>query len=245
MQRYFIHMAYHGGAYCGWQIQRGSSTVQGVLNEALSMLLRSEVETVGCGRTDTGVHASSFYAHFDSETAIDELWLTFKLNTVLPKDIAVYDVLSVGEEHHARFSATYRSYTYRMHTRKDPFLDGLSLFTHYELDLDLMNRAGEFLMRTNDFAAFCKTGSDQKTTLCKLMQCEWHSEGYAIHLQISADRFLRNMVRSIVGTSIDLGRGKISLDDFEAIVQSKSRSRAGTSAPAHGLYLSAIGYPFL
>lgn len=245
MQRYFIHLAYHGGAYCGWQVQPGSPTVQGALNNALSVLLQKPIETVGCGRTDTGVHASSYYAHFDVADALDPAWLVFKLNGILPKDVAVYEVLPVDSAHHARFSATLRSYTYRLHTRKDPFLEGLSVFSHYELDLDLMNRAGDLLVTTHDFAAFCKTGSDQKTTVCEVTQCVWQADGYSVHLQISADRFLRNMVRSIVGTMIDLGRGKISFEDFEAIVHSKSRSRAGTSAPAHGLYLSAIRYPFL
>lgn len=245
MQRYFIHLAYQGGAYCGWQVQPGSVTVQGVLNDALSMLLRKSVETVGCGRTDTGVHATSYYAHFDTDSPIDEAWLTFKLNNVLPKDIAVYEVLQVEPNRHARFDATLRSYTYRLHTRKDPFLTGLSVFTHYQLDLDAMNQAGRLLERTSDFASFCKAGSDQKTTLCELARCEWQSGEHQISLHISADRFLRNMVRSIVGTSIDLGRGKISFTDFENIVNAKSRSAAGTSAPAHGLYLSAIRYPFL
>lgn len=244
MQRYFIHLAFNGGGFHGWQIQPEAPTVQSALDGALTILLRTPMETVGCGRTDTGVHASCFYAHFDADGSLDTEWLCTKLNALLPKSIAVFKVFPVDAELHARFSATQRTYTYCLHTRKDPFLEQLSVETHYALDLDLMNRAGEYLRTVSDFGAFCKAGSDNKTTVCRLDECRWQREGHRIYLTISADRFLRNMVRSVVGTSIDLGRGKLTLDDFKAIVASGNRSEAGTSAPAHGLYLSGVAYPF-
>lgn len=244
MQRYFIELAFNGGSFHGWQIQPEAPTVQSTLDQALALLLREPIETVGCGRTDTGVHASCFYAHFDTEPEVDTAWLTLKLNAVLPKSIAVFRVFPVDAELHARFSATQRTYTYWLHTRKDPFLDGLSVETHYDLDTDAMNEAGDYLLTINDFGAFCKQGSDNKTTRCRLDVCRWERDGHRLALTISADRFLRNMVRSVVGTTIDLGRGKIGMDDFKAIVASGNRSAAGTSAPAHGLYLSGVAYPF-
>lgn len=242
MVRYFIHLAYHGGAYHGWQVQPRAPTVQQTINEALGTLLRHVIEVVGCGRTDTGVHASSYYAHFDVAEPIDAEWLKVKLNSMLPADIAVYDVFEVTAMEHARFSAVERSYTYSLHNRKDPFLIGRSVFCHYNLDLEQMNKAGTYLCSVNDFASFCKAGSNQKTTLCTLIRCHWHREGHRLYLTISADRFLRNMVRSVVGTSIDLGRGKINLAEFKAIVASGDRGKAGTSAPAHGLCLSDVRY---
>jgi tRNA pseudouridine38-40 synthase len=244
MPRYFIHLAFNGGGFHGWQIQPEAPTVQSALDGGLTTLLRTPVETVGCGRTDTGVHASSFYAHFDADGSIDTTWLCTKLNALLPKSIAVFKVFEVDASLHARFSATQRTYTYWLHTRKDPFLEYLSVETHYTLDLEMMNQAGEFLRTVNDFGAFCKVGSDNKTTLCRLDECHWEAAEHRIKLTISADRFLRNMVRSVVGTSIDLGRGKITLVEFKAIVASGNRSEAGTSAPAHGLYLSDVAYPF-
>lgn len=244
MPRYFIHLSFNGGGFHGWQIQPEAPTVQSTLDAALAMLLRIPVESVGCGRTDTGVHASSFYAHFGIEDGVDTEWLCNKLNALLPKTIAVFRVFEVDASLHARFSATQRTYTYWLHTRKDPFLEHLSVETHYTLDLELMNRAGEYLRTVSDFGAFCKVGSDNKTTVCRLDECRWERVDHRIKLTISADRFLRNMVRAVVGTSIDLGRGKLSIDAFKAIVASGKRSEAGTSAPAHGLYLSDVAYPF-
>jgi tRNA pseudouridine38-40 synthase len=244
MQRYFIHLAYRGTAYCGWQVQPGDQTVQGTLHDALAMLLRVPVETVGCGRTDTGVHASSFFAHFDADFEFDLDKTAKKLNAMLPADIAVFQIFPVNADLHARFSATERSYQYHLHTQKDPFTEGLSVFTPYQLDVDRMNQGAQILLQTRDFASFCKAGGNQHTTFCALTACKWvaHSKGY--RFEISADRFLRNMVRSVVGTMIDLGRGKIDLKAFEAIVQSKDRSAAGTSVAAHGLFLTDVRYPF-
>lgn len=244
MQRYFIHLAYRGSAYCGWQEQPGDQTVQGTLHDALAKLLRVKFETVGCGRTDTGVHASSFFAHFDADFAFDIEKTAKKLNAMLPADIAVYSIFPVATDMHARFSATQRSYTYHLHTQKDPFSEGLSVFTPYHLNVDLMNEGAQILLQTRDFASFCKAGGNQYTTFCTLTACKWlaHSKGFTF--EISADRFLRNMVRSIVGTMVDLGRGKIDLQTFKAIVDAKDRTAAGTSVAAHGLFLTDVRYPF-
>jgi tRNA pseudouridine38-40 synthase len=244
MQRYFIHLAYRGSAYCGWQEQPGDQTVQGTLHDALAKLLRAKFETVGCGRTDTGVHASSFFAHFDADFTFDIEKTAKKLNAMLPADIAVYSIFPVATDMHARFSATQRSYTYHLHTQKDPFSEGLSVFTPYQLNVDLMNEGAQILLQTCDFASFCKAGGNQYTTFCTLTACKWlaHSKGFTF--EISADRFLRNMVRSIVGTMVDLGRGKIDLQTFKAIVDAKDRTAAGTSVAAHGLFLTDVRYPF-
>jgi tRNA pseudouridine38-40 synthase len=244
MQRYFIHLAYRGSAYCGWQEQPGDQTVQGTLHDALAKLLRVKFETVGCGRTDTGVHASSFFAHFDADFTFDIEKTAKKLNAMLPADIAVYQIFPVATDMHARFSATQRSYTYHLHTQKDPFSEGLSVFTPYQLNVDLMNEGAQILLQTRDFASFCKAGGNQHTTFCTLTACGWlaHSKGFTF--EISADRFLRNMVRSIVGTMVDLGRGKIDLQTFKAIVDAKDRTAAGTSVAAHGLFLKDVRYPF-
>lgn len=244
MQRYFIHLAYRGTAYCGWQEQPGDQTVQGTLHDALAKLLRAKFETVGCGRTDTGVHASSFFAHFDADFSFDIEKTAKKLNAMLPADIAVYQIFPVATDMHARFTATQRSYTYHLHTQKDPFSEGLSVFTPYQLNVDLMNQGAQLLLQTRDFASFCKAGGNQHTTFCTLTACKWlaHSKGFTF--EISADRFLRNMVRSIVGTMVDLGRGKIDLQTFKAIIDAKDRSAAGTSVAAHGLFLTDVRYPF-
>lgn len=245
MPRFFIHLAYRGTNYNGWQAQPNGVTVQEELNTALSTVLRTQIETMGCGRTDTGVHASSFYAHFDCETPFERDWLIFKLNQLLSPDIAIYDITEVEVGAHVRFDATLRTYKYYIHTKKDPFLQDISWYTHFQLDLDVMSEASDILLKTSDFASFCKGGSEHKTTKCRLAACRWERDEHRITFTISADRFLRNMVRSIVGTSVDLGRGKITLEAFNEIVQLKDRSRAGTSAPAHGLFLSAVNYSFL
>lgn len=244
MQRYFVHLAYRGTAYCGWQEQPGDKTVQGTLREALFTLLRSRIETVGCGRTDTGVHASSFFAHFDTELVLDTEKTVKKLNSLLPVDIAVFKIFSVNIDLHARFSATLRSYEYHLHTQKNPFNEGLSVFTPYHLNVALMNEGAQILLLTRDFASFCKAGGNQHTTFCSLTKCQWVEDEKGYRFEISADRFLRNMVRSIVGTMIDLGRGKIDLVTFQSIVEAKDRSEAGTSVAPHGLFLTEVRYPF-
>ncbi|MCB0762580.1 MAG: tRNA pseudouridine(38-40) synthase TruA [Flavobacteriales bacterium] len=244
--RFFLRLAYRGTHYSGWQVQPNALSVQEVINKQLSLLLRSEIETVGCGRTDTGVHARDFYLHFDFKSLpFAPQDVVYKLNGMLPDDIAVYEVIEVPAEAHARFDATNRGYEYHLHTVKNPFIQGLSAFVRYNLDLELMNKACELLLRTSDFAAFCKSGSDVHTTLCEVRKAQWTRTEQGMVFEIEANRFLRNMVRAIVGTMIDLGRGHISLEDFHAIVQSGERSKASASADACGLFLTKVQYPFL
>lgn len=244
-QRFFIRLAYNGEHYVGWQIQPNGISVQEEIEKALSTLLRIQAKVVGCGRTDAGVHATEFFLHTDLPSNIDNEHLVYKLNQVLPFDIAVYDCFAVAEDAHARFSATARTYHYKMHVLKNPFLEGLSVALHFTPDLDRMNEAAKWLLTVTDFAAFCKAGGSQHTTICSLTECQWTAENNQLKFTVTADRFLRNMVRSMVGTMLDLGRGKIDLDKFKAIVSSGDRREAGTSAPAHGLYLARVKYPFL
>ncbi len=243
--RYFIHLAYDGGPYVGWQIQPEGTTVQGEINRVLKMLLKKEVETVGCGRTDTGVHASDFFLHFDTDEALDTEWLVYKMNQILPLSIAIFKCFQVDEEHHARFSATSRSYEYHLHLRKDPFLNEFSVRCFYDLDIDAMNEAGTWLCSQSDFASFCKAGGNQNTTFCKVTRCEFVQTHHKVVFHVTADRFLRNMVRSMVGTLVDLGRGKITFEELKEIVEKKNRSAAGTSMAGNGLFLTQVTYPFL
>lgn len=244
-QRYFLHLAYDGTRYHGWQVQPGSITVQEEIERVLEILLRVKVRTTGCGRTDTGVHASEFYLHFDSAIALDVNWLTYKMNHILPPDIAIFRCIEAEPNWHARFGATARTYHYHLHEHKDPFLHGRSVILSYSPDLEQMNAAAEWLLTQEDFASFCKAGGSQHTTICKLTECRWERDDSKIKFTVSADRFLRNMVRSMVGTMLDLGRGKIDLETFKSIVLAKDRKEAGTSAPAEGLFLTKVEYPFL
>lgn len=248
MQRYFLEIAYDGSSYHGWQIQPNDISVQEKVDQALRTILRQkDIQSVGCGRTDTGVHASQFYLHFDSsEILTDPAKELYRLNNFLPFDIACRRLLEVGSDAHARFDATERAYEYRIHQRKDPFLNQYSTYIGYGLDLEEMNKAGQLLLNHKDFASFCKSGADPKTTLCDVVEASWIRDGeHQIYFHIRANRFLRNMVRAIVGTMLDLGRGAITLEDFRAILEAKDRSKAGTSAPANGLYLSEVKYPYL
>lgn len=244
MQRYFVFFAYDGTAYHGWQIQPNGISVQEMLNDALSKILRREIEVVGAGRTDAGVHARVMAAHFDYEgDAIDCEQLSYRLNRILPRDISVDRVEAVDNDMHARFSAKWRTYHYYIHTHKDPFLRHYSLETHYELDFDLMNEAAALLCQHKDFAAFCKAGADNKTTLCDLTECRWIKNGdNAWYLTITANRFLRNMVRAVVGTLFLVGRHKINLEQFEDIVSNGTRSDAGESMPGNALFLWDVKY---
>ena len=243
--RYFLEISYNGQRFHGWQIQPNAITVQEVVEKSLSLLLRSEIEVVGCGRTDTGVHASSYFLHFDSPELFNEEKMVYKLNGVFPHDIAALRMICVRDEAHARFDATKRSYEYFIHTRKDPFLNDRSMFVPVKLDVDLMNKGAQILLDTKDFGAFCKSGSDVNTTLCDLMVCKWTVDGHQLKLDISANRFLRNMVRAVVGTLLDLGQGKIDLAELQKIVDSGERKNAGSSADAQGLFLSDIQYPYI
>lgn len=245
MQRYFIYLSYDGTMYHGWQIQPNGISVQEEIQKALSTLLRKDMEIVGAGRTDAGVHARVMVAHFDTDVAIDCTNLAYKLNRLLPKDISVYKVIPVAEDMHARFSAVKRTYNYYIHLHKNPFRRHYSCELHYDLDFPLMNRAAAMLMDYDDFAAFCKVHTDVKTTICKVSQARWIDDGDGCwHFIISADRFLRNMVRAVVGTLIDVGRHKITLQQFQNIVEGKNRSNAGESMPGNALFLENVEYVF-
>lgn len=243
MQRYFIYFAYDGTAYHGWQIQPNGISVQEVLQDALSKILRRKTEVVGAGRTDTGVHARLMVAHFDHPEAIDSSQLTYRLNRLLPSDISISKVVPVEETMHARFSAKWRTYRYYVHTRKAPFLRHYSYETPYALDYELMAKGAERITHHEDFAAFCKSGADNKTTLCAVRACKWvQTSDHSWYFEITANRFLRNMVRATVGTLFLLGRHKISLTDLERILDEGNRSHAGESMPPHALFLEDIEY---
>lgn len=241
--RYFIELSYDGAAYCGWQRQRDVATVQQTLETALTTLLRRDTETVGAGRTDTGVNASYYVAHFDAGDGIDCRQLTAKLNRMLPPDIAIASISPVTDEAHARFDAVEREYTYYITRRKDPFRRFSSWHYGVGLDVEAMNRAAAFLTTVEDFTSFAKLNSNNKTNICHVMQAVWRQDGDLLTFTIRADRFLRNMVRAIVGTLVDVGRGRYTVEQFEDIVRSRDLSRSSAGAPAQGLFLSDVRYP--
>lgn len=244
MNRYFIFFAYDGTRYHGWQVQPNAITVQQELQRALSTLLRRNVETVGAGRTDTGVHARHMAAHFDWEgEPLDTAQTAYRLNRILPRDISVYEVRRVKADMHARFSATSRTYHYYIHTEKNPFCRQYSLQMHYPLDFDRMNRAARLFLTHDDYAAFCKAGGDNKTTICHVSEARWiQTSPTTWYFRITANRFLRNMVRAVVGTLIEVGRGRLSEEEFADILQHGSRSDAGESMPGHALFLEEVKY---
>jgi tRNA pseudouridine38-40 synthase len=247
MSRFFIHLAYDGTAYHGWQMQPNGITVQQVLNDALSTILRQPLMAHGAGRTDTGVHARQFFAHFDIErsfSAKECQQLIFSLNGILPKDICVYEVFQVEPDIHARFSAISRTYEYIICRQKDPFFVNRAWFNTQQLDIDVMNKGASILMEYNDFACFSKSNTQVKTTNCQITHAAWESKDHLLKFTITADRFLRNMVRAIVGTLTELGCGKIAIDDLRIIIESGNRRKAGFSAPAEGLFLTQILYPY-
>ena len=244
MQRYFIYLQYDGSKYHGWQIQPNGITVQGELQRCLSTVLRKETPIVGAGRTDTGVHARMMAAHFDSDCVTDSCeQLAYRLNRILPPDISIYRIEPVDSDMHARFSARARTYHYYIHTVKSPFMRQYSLETHYILNFNKMNEAAKHLLAVKDFASFCKTGSDVKTTLCDVREAKWvETQPGCWYFEITADRFLRNMVRAVVGTLVDVGRGRLTLDEFKAVVDSHKRTEARESMPGHALFLEDIKY---
>lgn len=243
--RYFIKLAYKGTNYFGWQYQPDAISVQETLNKALSTLLKTNIDILGAGRTDSGVHAKEMFAHFDYETEIDIEKLVYKLNSFLPKDIAIFDLIKVHDEAHARFDATKRTYEYHIHTKKNAFKSDDSWYYSLPLDVAKMNEACKILFEYIDFECFSKTNTDVNTFNCKIFEANWQQNEDKLVFIIAADRFLRNMVRAIVGTMINIGSGKVSLNDFRQIIESKNRSKAGFSVPAHGLYLTKIEYPYL
>lgn len=244
IQRYFIELSYHGGNYHGWQIQKNAVTIQEVLQNAISTILRSKIELTGAGRTDTGVHAKFFVAHFDFPTSKKQPEnLVYKLNSYLPDDIAIHKIYKVDNEKHSRFSAVSRTYEYLITQKKDPFLQGMAYYFNRPLDVALMHEAAQGLFNFKDFTSFSKLHSQTKTNHCKIYRAEWIKRmDKQLIFTIEADRFLRNMVRAIVGTLIELGQGKLTIQDFCRIVKAKDRSKAGFSAPDQGLYLSHITY---
>lgn len=242
-QRYFINISFDGTAYHGWQIQPNGKSVQETLQDCLSKVLREKIEVTGAGRTDAGVHARTMVCHVDYDEGIDCGQLVYRLNQILPQDICCNKVNPVSNDLHARFSAKKRTYRYFIHTDKNPFKRHFSVETHYPLDFKLMNEAAEYLLTVRDFKAFCKAGADNKTTFCKVTTAHWQQTGeYSWYFEISADRFLRNMVRAVVGTLFDVGRKKITLQQFRQIVDYGSRSDSGESMPAKGLFLWDIEY---
>lgn len=241
--RYFIYLSYDGTAYHGWQIQPNAISVQSEIERCLSTVLRQPTPIVGAGRTDAGVHARLMAAHFNSSEELDCQQLTYRLNRILPPDIAIYRIERVADDLHARFSATSRTYHYYIHTQKSPFCRQYSLFTHYNLDFDKMNEAAQHLLTVKDFASFCKTGSDVKTTFCDVRVAKWvETSPGEWYFEITADRFLRNMVRAVVGTLVDVGRGRLSLEDFKKVVDSHKRTEARESMPPQALFLENITY---
>ena len=241
--RYFLELSYNGKAYHGWQNQPNAISVQEVVENAISKLLNSKIKIVGAGRTDAGVHAKQMFAHFDLDTKIEGDDLKYKLNAFLPEDIAVHDILDVKPDAHARFNATRRSYLYRLSIEKDAFNFDSAYYLKKQLNIGLMNQATKELLGHKDFQCFSKTHTDVKTYYCDIQSANWQQIGNELHFTITADRFLRNMVRAIVGTLINVGLEKITVEDLQAIIASKNRSEAGYSVPAHGLYLTKIEYP--
>lgn len=243
--RYFIFISYKGTSYHGWQIQPNSVTVQKILENAISVVLNEKISTTGAGRTDTGVHALYFCAHFDSNSPelINTSSLEFKLNRYLPQDISVLYIRKVLPDANARFSAISRTYKYFISRNKDPFLNNSSWYLHGDIDIDEMNMACKIMLNYSDFTSFSKLHSNAKTNICKIYSAEWKEVENQIVFTIKADRFLRNMVRAIVGNMVKVGFRKMSLGEFEEIILAKDRCKAGTSAPAKGLFLVEIEYP--
>lgn len=257
--RYFLELAFNGASFHGWQIQPNAVSVQETLERALGILLQAKVDITGAGRTDSGVHARRMFAHFDSDREIEDLArFTLSLNSLVGKDIAIYKIIPVEADSHARFDASERIYKYFVSYKKNPFLYPFCWFSSGSLDLELMNEAASLLYDTKDFTSFAKLHSDAKTNICEVRLAEWkelHEDKEALDFMgnlnegmvftISADRFLRNMVRAIVGTLVDVGRHKLTVSGFSEIIAHKNRCAAGTSMPANGLFLWDVKYPFI
>jgi tRNA pseudouridine38-40 synthase len=241
--RYFIELSYNGKAYHGWQNQPNAISVQEILEDALSKLLRSKIEIVGAGRTDAGVHAEQMFAHFDFQDKFEIEKLIFKLNSFLPKDISIHDIIEVQEDAHARFDAESRTYNYKITLKKDVFNHEGSYYLKHGLDIDKMNDAANVLFDYKNFKCFSRSNTDVKTYNCDIMLAEWEKKNEQLIFTIKANRFLRNMVRAIVGTMLDIGYGKTTIEQFHEVIKSENRIKAGASVPAHGLYLSRIEYP--
>ena len=240
--RYFMELGYNGAPFFGWQVQPEKETVQGCIENALSLLLREEVAVTGCGRTDTGVNARQFFAHFETEQQIDLQKLTDKLNSFLPKEIAIYRIFPVEDGMHARFSATSRTYKYYVAVTKNPFNFHYSYRIFQKLDIVRMNMAAVILLETSDFTSFSKLHTQVNNNLCHVTEAYWAMEDGVLVFTVTADRFLRNMVRALVGTLLQVGKGKITVEEFRDIIARKDRCAAGDSVPAHALFLEKVCY---
>lgn len=240
--RWFLYLSYNGTAYHGWQVQPNGISVQEVLERSLAILLRRPVPVTGAGRTDSGVHARLMVVHFDTDCGLHDDFLQ-RMNSLLPNDIAVHRVRQVLPDAHARFDASARYYEYHVHTGKDVFSEKRSVRLHREPDFGLMNQAATVLMEYRDFTSFSKLHTDVKTNNCKLIRAAWEPRSGGWVFVIGADRFLRNMVRSVVGTLLEVGYGRMSIDDLKGVVEARNRCKAGVSMPAHGLYLTDVQYP--
>lgn len=242
--RYFTKLSYKGTFYHGWQIQPNANTIQQLLNEDFSLLLGENIKLTGCGRTDTGVHARVFYAHFDcSVKEIEDQDFLFKINKKLPPDIAIHQIRKVDADAHARFNAKSRTYSYHIQRRKEVFSYEYAHYVYGNLDTEAMQAASDILVEYTDFTSFSKVDTDTKTNNCKIHLAGWENTEDSMIFTIKADRFLRNMVRAIVGTLLDVGFRRIKLDGFRKIIENRNRSDAGTSAPAKGLFLTDVEYP--
>jgi tRNA pseudouridine38-40 synthase len=245
-KRYFIRLSFDGSSFHGWQQQPNAVSVQALIKEALSVILKENIAVTGAGRTDTGVHAKNYFAHFNSHKPLDTKAirdLIHHLNGYLPGDITIHSVFPVPGDAHARFSAIQRTYQYLISRTKAPFLKSFSYFYPGKLDIALMNRGAEILLKNSDFTSFTKTPTDSKNSICHLTRAVWEEHEDLLIFTVSADRFLRNMVRAMVGTLIEVGRGKITPEEIEKIIVKKDRCAAGYSVPARGLFLTEITYP--
>lgn len=254
--RYFIRLSYNGSAFCGWQIQPNAETVQETLQRALSTLLGETITVTGAGRTDSEVNAINYIAHFDAESSFEPERLNFKINAMLPLWVRVHEIKPVKADFHARFGAIEREYTYFLHRHKDPFMDNFSYYCKFPLDVDAMNEAAKYLLGTHDFSCFEKKGSDNKTSICTVHEAVWQTwrpshaelmgypcaEGDYLYFRISADRFLRNMVRAVTGSLLEVGRGKKDVEWFKGLIASGTRSDAGESVPGKALFLNKVEY---
>lgn len=246
MGRYFINLCYKGTRYHGWQRQKNAVTVQEEVEKALHTLTGENITITGAGRTDAGVHARVFYAHFDTDLLpggeAKEKFI-FQMNGILPRDIMIVDLIRVNDNAHARFNAVSRTYRYYICTSKNPFYEGQAFPFHAQPDIELMNQGAEIISKHTDFSCFSKSGTTTKTNNCKIFEAYWYRDGDLIIFHIKADRFLRNMVRAVAGTLLEIGMHKLPIEEIENIISSKNRSKAGTSLPAEGLFLERIEYP--
>lgn len=241
--RYFLDISYKGTNYHGWQIQNNARTIQGYLEDALGKLLRTKTAVTGSGRTDAGVHALQQIAHFDGDTELSPEQITYKLNAILPNDIVVNACFEMKEEAHARFSAEERGYEYRISLERTPFSTNELLYVPYQLDVELMNQAAAKLIGKQDFESFSKVKTEVNHFYCDLRHAYWELNGHDLKFSVKANRFLRGMIRALVGTLIDVGRGKLTVQDFVAILEAKDRTKAGKAASPDGLYLNQVDYP--